>query len=307
MPAVDDIAVFVRVAEARSFTAASQRLGVSPSAASKCVMRLEERLGVRLLNRTTRSVSLTEDGTTFFERCRQILAEIEDAEIAVTHAQQRPRGRLRVLAPAGFGRGILVPVLARFAQHYPELVVDVEFSGREADLVEEGIDVLVRIGDLRDSRLVARKLCDIRYVTVASPDYLARHGEPRTPADLAQHQCLGHLMPHTNRYREWRFAEGRRRTSRAVSGRLNMNDGAALLEAAIHGAGIATAATFLVAPAVHSGALRVVLREHVAVGPAVWVAFLAQRQLSSRIRAFVDFLAAEIPLAAAEAATLDDR
>jgi len=292
---VHAISVFVRVAEARSFAAAAQRLGVSPSAASKSVTRLEQRLGVRLLNRTTRSVSLTEDGNMFFERCRQILSELEDAESAVTRAQTQPSGRLRVVMPPGFGRTVLVPVLAKFADLHPHLVVDVEFSSRRVDLAEEGVDVVIHIGELRDRRLVARKLCDIRYVAVAAPAYLARCGEPKTPDDLARHRCLGYHIPRTQRYRDWNFASGGDRFSRHVAGRLNMNDGAALLDAAVAGAGIATVASFLASEAVRSGRLQIVLRDYESVGPAVWVAYLERRHLSNRIRALVDFLTDEAP------------
>lgn len=295
MNTLQAISVFVRVAEAKSFVAAAKRLGLSPSAASKSVTRLEQRLAVRLLNRTTRSVSLTEDGNTFFERCRHILGQLEDAETAVTQEQSQPRGRLRVLMPPGFGRAVLVPVLAKLAERYEELVVDVEFSGRVVDLAEEGVDVVICIGELRDTRLVARKLCDVRYVVVAAPSYLARYGEPRTPEDLARHRCLGYHIPHTHRYRDWNFSLGKQRLSKHISGRLNMNDGAALLEAAVDGAGIATVASFLVADALRSGKLRVILRDYVSVGPPVWIAYLERRHLSGRIRAFVDFVSAHVP------------
>jgi DNA-binding transcriptional LysR family regulator len=288
------ISVFVRVADAKSFTVAAKRLGMSPSAASKSVSRLEQRLGVRLLNRTTRVVSLTEDGSTFYERCRGILGELEDAENAITRQHDEPRGRVRIVMPAGFGRAVLVPVLARFAQRYCELTVDVEFSSRVVDLAEEGIDVLVHIGQLSDRRLVARKLYEMSYVTVASPAYLETHGEPHTPDDLLHHLCLGHHIPYTNRYREWDFAWAGERMSKTLSGNLNLNDGSGLVAAAIAGAGIATVATFLVADAVRMNQLRVVLPDYIAAGPPVWMAYLNRRHLPSRIRAFVDFVFSEI-------------
>jgi LysR family transcriptional regulator for bpeEF and oprC len=187
-----------------------------------------------------------------------------------------------------------VPVLARFAQTYPELTLDVEFSSRVVDLAEEGVDVLVHIGPLTDRRLVARKLCEMRYVTVASSRYLERYGEPKTPADLVHHQCLGHHIPYTNRYRDWEFACSGERISKALSGNLNLNDGAALLAAAIEGAGIATVATFLAADALRSGHLKIVLRDYIAAGPPVWIAYLDRRHLSGRIRAFVSFVASEV-------------
>lgn len=295
MDETNAISVFVRVADARSFVGAATRLGISPSAASKSLTRLEQRLGVRLLNRTTRSVSLTDDGLAFFECCRNVLRQLEDAETALTRGHSHPRGRLRVLMPAGFGRAVLVPVLTKFAELHPALVVDVEFASRTADLAAEGVDVIIRTGELNDTRLVARKLCDIRYVAVASPEYLARHGEPATPADLAQHRCLGYHIPQTHRYRDWNFTAAGQPLAEHISGNLNMNDGAALIEAAVAGAGIAMAATFLVAAPVRRGELRLVLRNYVSPGPAVWIAHLKGRYVSSRIRTFIDFLATQVP------------
>lgn len=305
MDSLYSISIFVRVAEARNFTAAAKRLGISPSGVSKSLTRLEEKLGVRLVNRTTRSVSLTEDGHSFFERCRQILGELEDAETALTRQLTKPRGRLRVQLPVGFGRAVLVPILVEFAQLYKELVIDVEFSNRVIDLVEEGVDAVVWIGDLKDQRLVARRLCEIRYVTVASPGYLARYGEPKTPDDLRLHHCLGYHIPHTNRYQDWNFVSDGQQLSKHISGNLNMNNGAPLLDAAIAGAGIATIGTFLAAEPVRAGKLRIVLRDYVSVGPTVWIAYLGRRHLSSRIRAFVDFLTTKVPASSSWDTILD--
>lgn len=293
--ALYSISLFVRVAEAKSFTKAAERLGISASAVSKAVTRLEERLGVRLANRTTRSVSLTEDGAAFFERCRQILSEIEDAETAVAHTRTNPTGRLRVLMPVGFGLKVLAPLLPAFATKYPDLNVDVEFSDRTADLAQEGIDAVVKVGNPGDTNLVVRKLCDLRYVPVASPAYLQRCGEPRTPQDLKKHNCLKYHIPQTNRYREWNFLTGGQDQSTPVSGNLNMNSGGALVEAAIAGAGIAVVATFMAYDPVRAGKLRVLLPEHASMGSPVWVGYLERRHLSLRIRCFVDFLVTHIP------------
>lgn len=289
------ISLFVRVAEARSFTAAARKLGITPSGASKAVTRLEDRLGVRLVNRTTRSVSLTDDGTAFYERCRQILGELEDAEAAVTRRRTKPRGRLRVQMPVGFGQRILVPLLARFVELYPELVIDAELSDRDPDLADEGLDAAVRIGDLGDARLVARRLCDLRFVTVASPQYLERRGEPRTPDDLERHRCLVYYLPHTHRYREWHFSADGVPYSRTFAGSLNLNNSQALLDAAIAGAGVANVSTFIAYDAIRAGMLKVILRDYIGVGPAVWVVYLQRRHLSPRVQAFVDFLATRIP------------
>jgi len=289
------LAAFVRVAETRSFTAAAQRLGMTASGVSRAIARLEERLGVRLVNRTTRSVSLTDDGTGFLDRCRQILAEMDDAEGALTRASLSPRGRLRIQAPPGFGRRILLPALAEFLARHPDLTVDMELSHRVVDLAEESIDAAVGIDPLGDSRMIARKLCDTTFVACASPEYLSRHGEPRTPADLAQHRCLNYVFPHTGRYREWEFEEAGARAARAPPGRLNINDVEALLEAAVAGLGIIHLSTFLAAEAVQSGRLRLVLREYATLGPTLSVVYLQSRHLSPRVRAFVDFLGEIVP------------
>ena len=293
--AMQGISVFVRVAESRSFTAAAGKLGITPSGASKAVTRLEDRLGVRLVHRTTRSVSLTDDGTAFYERCRQILSELEDAEAAVTRRRTKPRGRLRVQMPVAFGQRIVVPLLAQFVELYPELVIDAELSDRSPDLADEGLDVAIRIGDLGDTRVVARKLCDLRFVTVASPLYLQRHGEPGTPDDLERHRCLMYYLPHTHRYREWHFSTNGAPYSRSFAGSLNLNNSPALLDAAIAGAGVANVSTFIAYDAIRAGMLKVILRDYVGVGPAVWAIYLQRRHLSPRVQAFVQFLVARIP------------
>ncbi len=288
------ISVFVRVAEARSFTAAGRRLGITPSATSKALAKLEEQLDVRLVNRTTRSVSLTADGDAFFDRCRQILAELEEAQAAVQRRRTKLQGRIRVQMPVAFGRRIVIPLVARFLDAHPGLTFDVALTDRITDVPEEGIDVVLHIGDVRSPSVVARKLCDLRYVTVASPGYLARFGEPVVPDDLDRHRCLTYYLPQTNRYREWRFGAGQQRVTKAVPGMLNINSAEGLLDAAIAGAGIATVSTFIAADAVRAGQLQIVLRAYVCDGPGVSVVYLGRQWLSARVRAFIDYLVAEV-------------
>lgn len=295
MENLNALTVFVRVAETKSFTAAAKRLGISASGISKAVSRLEEELGVRLLNRTTRTVRLTDDGASFFDRCRQILAEIEDAETALTRTRSIPHGKVRVQMPVVFGGRVIVPALANFTERYPGLTLDVELSDRMVDLAGEGLDATIRIGKLEDSRLIARKLCDLNFVTCASPEYLARHGEPTTPDELEHHQCLGYFLPHTGRYREWQFAREGQRSSKAASGRLNLNNAESLLTAAIAGAGIANMASFVAAEAIAAGKLKLVLRHYISVGPQVSVVYLRSRHLSPRVQAFVEFLVRVAP------------
>lgn len=289
------MATFVRIAEMKSFSAAANQLGMSGPAVSKALARLERRLGVRLLNRTTRKVSLTDDGRAFFDRCRQILTDVQDAEELLTSRRVSPRGRLRVQMPVGFGRRVVLPALPDFLARHPELTIDVELSDRIVDLAEEGLDVAIRIGEIPDSRVIAKKLCVIRFVTCASPTYLARHRAPRTPEDLQNHLCLPYWVPQTGRYREWHFARDGTPFSLLVTGRLNINNSEALIDAAVAGAGIVSVATFLAAQAVSAGELKVVLREYVTDGPPVSVVYLPNRHLSARVRTFLEFLSTLIP------------
>lgn len=295
MENLNAIRVFVRVAETRSFTGAAKRLGLTSSAVSKAITRLEQELNVRLLQRTTRSVGLTNDGASFFDHCQQILGQIDDAETVLSRATSAPHGRLRVHMPVGFGRRVIVPALSTFLDRNPGLVLDAELSDRMVDLAYEGIDAAVQIGEPADARLIARRLCNLRFVACASPEYLARHGEPRTPDELDQHHCLAYVMMHTGRYRDWLFMKNGKLEAKTVSGRLNINNAESLLEAASSGLGIAMISNFIAADAVRAGRLRCILNDYVAIGPKVSVVYLPSRNLSPKVRAFVDFLNDLIP------------
>lgn len=288
------IEIFVRLAESHSLTAVARRLGISPSGASKGLGRLEQRLGVRLVNRTTRKISFTDEGLMFLEHCRKILQELDEAENAVTQRRASPRGHLRIQMPVGFGTQVVAPLLTKFSEKYSELVIDAELSNRVADLAEEGLDAVFRIGSPGDVRLVARKLCDLRYVTAASPSYIRRFGEPRTPEDLVRHRCLNLYIPQAHRYRKWYFASNGERYSLPVAGHLNFNEGQALLDAAIAGHGLINLTSFLVANAIKDGSLNLVLRDYVSIGAPVNIMYLPQRNLSLRVRALVDFMAEQI-------------
>jgi len=289
------LAVFATVAETRSFSAGGLRLGISASGASRAVSRLESDLGVRLLARTTRSVRLTEEGAAYLERCRRILDEITDAENAITSDRARPQGKLRLHVPVGFGKKIIVPALHAFRERYPEITLDVELNDRVPDLAQGGIDVSVRVGELSDTHIVARRLCRTRFITVAAPSYLKSRGTPRTPEELAGHDCLAYAIPGTGRYRAWEFAKDGRKFSVAVAGKLNMNNGEALVDAAIAGAGIATVASFVAADAIGNGRLRLILKDYMADGPTIYVTYLNPKQAPARVRAMVDFLSEILP------------
>ena len=255
-----DLAVFVRVIEAGGFSAAARVLSLSPSAVSKLVTRLEDRLGVRLLNRTTRSLNPTPEGEQLFLRAQRILAEIDEAESEVTRTRSAPRGLLRVHASVAFGMHQLTPMLPEFGARYPEIEVMLAVSDRPADLVEEGFDLAVRIGRLPDSSLVARRICDIERVICAAPGYLQKHGTPRRPEDLLKHECLRLFTQPALAH--WPFddpsAPGGLR-SIEVAGRFSANNAESLLQMAIAGMGIVRFTDLTAGEALRSGALVPVL------------------------------------------------
>lgn len=295
---ITDIIAFVRVADARSFTIAAEQLGLSRSAVGKCVTRLEDQLGVRLLHRTTRSVTPTDEGEAFYERCVRILADLEEVELAMMSRSERPRGRLRLDLPVSFGRLHVLPLLHRFMETWPEVVVNVTFTDRYVDLIDEGVDLALRIGGEDDSRLVARTLAPHRLVTCATPDYLAAHGTPRTPADLADHSCLA--FTHAGRPTEWRFrttpdGAGDPPTDNRtvpVHGRFCASNAEALRDAALAGYGIGQFATFLVGDDLRAGRLVPLLESYAVDGAPVRAVYPTSRHLSPKVRRFVDLLVA---------------
>ena len=284
------IEAFVRVAETHSFSEAARRLHASQSAVSRAVSGLEAELGARLLHRTTRSLTLTEAGRGYFERAARILADLEEANLAVTQLQAAPRGRLRVNAPMSFGFLHLAPALPDFLALYPELSVDLSMSDRFVDLIEEGVDVAVRIGALEDSSLIARKLAPIRRVVCASPAYLNARGTPLAPDDLKQHDCL--CNSNIAVLHEWRFAAADGKLWPVdVNGRLSANNGDALRVAALKGLGLANLPTFIVGADLQAGTLMTVLDDFAVQDLSMSAVYPPGRHLSPKVRAFVDFLA----------------
>ena len=288
MDNLSGMAVFARVVEAKSFTGAARQLGMSKAAVSKQVSRLEERLGARLLNRTTRRLHLTEIGAAFYQRAARIVAEAEEAELAVSHLHEAPRGTLRLDAPLSFGIRHLAPVLPGFMRRYPELRIDISFNDRYVDLIEEGYDLAVRIGHLVDSSLVARKLAVNRRAVCASPDYWAEHGTPSVPADLTKHNCLGYSYLATGN--EWRFRGPEGPIAVRVSGTLNANNGDMLREAAVGGIGVTLSPTFMLCDDLRAGRLTPVLEEFEPEPQGIHAIYPHNRHLSAKVRAFVDFL-----------------
>jgi len=283
---------FVRAAEARSFTAAARQLGISPSGVSKAISRLEARFRVRLLHRTSRSVTMTPEGAAFYERCRQIMADLEDAEQVLSRAQQIPRGRLRVTVPLSVGRLHLARLLPEFQQHYPEVTIEASATDRMVDLVDEGFDVAVRLGKPPDSRLVARQLIEGRLVTCAAPTYLRAHGTPRKPEELADHNCARFVVPSSGVAREWSFQREGKPFTVSVAGNLTFDHAECLVEAATAGTAIVQISSYVTGDALRTGRLKAILTKFQIVSPAMWVMYPQNRHLTPRVRAFVDFLAA---------------
>lgn len=291
MDHLTDIAVFTRVVQRASFTRAAQELDLSRAVVSKYVSRLEERLGARLLHRTTRRLALTEAGAALFEASRGAIERIEEAEEAVARFQKRPRGRLKVSAPMSFGVLHLGAAVAEFLAEEPEVTLDLRLDDRFVNLVEEGIDVAVRIGKLTDSSLIARKLSVTSQVLCASAAYLAEHGEPEVPEDLTGHNCL--LYSYLSSANIWRFtAPDGREIPVAVSGTLRANNGIFESAAAVAGLGVLMAPTFYVAALLREGKLKRFLTHYRLPALGIYAVYPQREHVPPKVRAFVDFLAA---------------
>lgn len=281
--------VFLRVAELASFSEAAQSLDQSKSTVSKHVAWLEEQLGVRLLNRTTRRLSLTEAGRAYLDRCRQILTDVAEAESAISAHSAAPRGLLRIASPMSFGFMHLAPVLPTFFERYPEITVELAMNDRYVDLIDEGYDVALRIGGLADSSLIARRIARSGLVALAAPGYLEGHGEPATPGDLARHACLIYRWPQPQDV--WRFQDaGGLLEEVKVSGPLQANNADALKAAAVGGAGIVTLPIFLASDALAAGTLVPILTDYRLPGRDLHAVYPHNRHLSAKVRVFVDFL-----------------
>ncbi|HSQ82545.1 MAG TPA: LysR family transcriptional regulator [Casimicrobiaceae bacterium] len=284
------IAAFAKVVESGSFARAAERIGVSVSAISRQVADLEAHLGARLLNRTTRRLSLTESGSVYYERCVQLLADLEEADEAVSSTAVVPRGTLRLTAPIGFGSGYLASAIAEFRERHPQLRFDVQLSDRAVDLVDEGLDLAVRIGEIGSQALIGRRVGVSQLVCCASPSYVERSEPLRTPADLAAHACLTYEYSSIGNH--WRFtaATGVAHEVR-VSGPAHANNGAMLAALAAAGVGIILEPDFIVAADVRAGRLVRLLPDYAAPSIGIHAAYPSRRHLSAKVRAFVDFLA----------------
>jgi len=291
MDRFDAMQAFVTVADLKGFAPAARKLGLSASAVTRMVAALEEHVGARLLQRTTRSVMLTDIGARFLERARRILADIEEAEGSAQAERTQPTGRLVISAPLGFGRRHVSPLLSTYLKRYPDVSAELRLSDRMINLVEEGVDAAVRIGHLADSSLVARAVGDMRRMVVASPDYLAQHGEPATPAQLATHQTVhfGALSVAP----DWRFVEAGREVRVTCSPRFTSNSADAAIGQAEQGIGLTRVLAYQAAEAIAAGRLKVVLAAFEPPPLPIHIIYPTSRLLSAKVRTFVD-LALEI-------------
>jgi DNA-binding transcriptional LysR family regulator len=290
MDKLDAMNAFAKVVAAGSYAEAARRLGLTRSAVSKAVMELEQLLGARLLDRTTRRVTPTEAGLAYYERAVSILADVEETEIQISRLHDEPRGVLKINAPMSFGIMYLGAAVAEFMTRYPDLRIELTLNDRFIDPLEEGVDVTVRIGALADSSLIARRLAPARRALVAAPDYLKRHGVPQTIKDLSRHRCL--VYGHMAAVHRWQLLDAGREVAVSVNSSLCSNNGEVLRAAALGGNGIANLPTFIVGPDIAAGRLLQVLPQHPPTELGIFALYAPNRYLAAKTRVFIDFLAA---------------
>lgn len=292
MESLNGFVVFVQVAETGSFVAAGRHLGVTASAVGKSIARMEDKLGVRLFHRSTRSITLTAEGHLLLERSRRILAEIEAAQLELTEATTRPSGRLRLSLP--LVSALLLPVLGDFMRQYPEIQLELSFTDRLVDVVAEGFDAVVRLGQPTDSRLSARKLGQFRLVTVASPAYLAQRGEPRTPAELEHHACLQYRFASSGKLEHWVMRGNAVEDGITLPTTMVCNNVETRVCFALQGLGIAWLPDFAIREALEQGTLREILADYATYTSSAWILWPASKHPAPKIRALIDFLSERV-------------
>jgi DNA-binding transcriptional LysR family regulator len=288
MDRIDAMQAFILVADLKGFAPAARRLGLSASGVTRLIAALEDRVGARLLQRTTRSVTLTDVGARYLERARRIVADVEEAEISAQAERTQPSGRLVVSAPIGFGRLHVTPLISTYLTRYPEASGELRLSDRMINLVEDGVDCAVRIGHLADSSLVARNVGDMRRIVVASPDYLARRGEPKNPAAIASHETI--QFGATTAVPEWRFVEDGRDVSIACTPRFTTNSADAAIWHATQGGGLTRVLAYQAAEAINQGKLKIVLDDFEAPPLPIHLVYPTSRLLSAKVRTFIDLV-----------------
>lgn len=283
--------VFVQVVDAGGFTRAAENMQLPKATVSTLVSNLEATLSIKLLNRTTRHVSVTADGAAYYERCLSILADVREAEDSLSKTRASPSGRLRVDVPTGLGRNLIIPALPAFFERYPDIQLEIGCGDRLVDLIEEGIDCTVRGGELADSTLIARRIGMLYLVTCAAPSYLARHGRPQHPNELLQHRCVNYFSAKTGKIYDWDFAKSGERIKLRVPGTIALNDSDAYLAANLAGMGIAQTALAAVRPYLESGDLELVLDDWCVDPVPLHVVYPQNRHLSAKVRVFVEWIA----------------
>ena len=288
MEDLERMTIFARVVEAKSFSEAARQLNLSKSLVSKQITELEKSIGARLLNRTTRALSLTDAGAVFFEYCAKIVDDVKEARFAVGRLHAEPRGSLRISSSVAFGRLHIASALAEFLETYPDVKIDMVTTDRFVDMAEEGVDIVIRITNDPEQNVVARKLAVVNRKMCATPAYFARHGVPTTLKDLEQHNCLTYT--YFNPQDSWRLRGPEGEITLKVSGNLRLNDDDALAEAVLAGVGIALLPTFLIGKELQSGALQSVLSQFIPPERSIYAMYLPTRYLPVKIRRFIDYL-----------------
>ena len=291
MDTIVGMRTFVNVVAAGSFTAAAQRSNMSTALVSKYIGQLEERLGARLLNRTTRSLVLTEIGTSYLERCARVLDDFDELEAAIHNKRSSPSGNLIISAPVTFGEMHLTAVVAHFLAHYPDITVDLRLTDRFVGLIDEGVDLAIRISELADSSMIARRLAPARIVACAAPSYLEQHGLPSHPDDLSNHACI--IDTNFQGTSEWPFKIGKKRISVKVSGRFSVNSAQSSRTMIVAGAGIGLIPTYAIAEDIRKQKVVMVLEAFEALDPGIYALYPHNRHLAAKVRAFVDFMVDE--------------
>jgi LysR family transcriptional regulator, regulator for bpeEF and oprC len=290
--------MFVRVVEASSFARAAESMQLPPATASRLVQALESHLNVKLLNRTTRNVSVTEEGMAYYERCVRVLSEIDDMDAVASSARKIPQGRIKVSLPASLAKGVLIPALPGFFASYPEIEVELSMSDRRVDLVEEGVDCAIRVGPIEDLAMVAKQVGEMSRITCASPAYLEKYGEPKTLKDLEQHVAVNYVW-NNGRLRQWEFMVDGAVEMVSMKGMVAVNDADSYLACGLAGLGIVSAADYTVGEFVRNGALKEILTWFKAPPRPVSMIYHQNRHIPNKMRVFVDWFAQAYPEAAA--------
>lgn len=290
MKDLNQLVPFVKVVTDGNFTQAARTLGMTPSGVSRTISRLEQELGVQLLTRTTRRLSLTHEGEIFYQRCIEILKDLEEAELLITQSQSVPQGDLSIGVPVAFGQVILLPVIAEFSKRYPSISTSLFFSDRMVDLIDEGFDVVIRIGNLEDSRLIARPIKTTNLITCASKQYLSVEGSPTRIEELQNHNCLGYINQKTGKIMDWYFAISNDTSKIRPSGSIHSTNGKALVNFALANVGIIQLHSYLVEKEITKGNLIEIFPDYRIISHPISIVYPRKRYESLAVRTFVNFL-----------------